>query len=186
MSSAVVELQEDQVDEYSRYKALSSAAVATLVVGILSLLAFFNFWFAFVPVVGTLLGVMALKKIRANPEELTGTPIADVGLSVECAVRHRWPHLLALCLRDGSARMGRTNFVCRATTRQVRARGSFTTFGRGARWQESFHQRVYLSRPADRWDKAICTLPRSGRLLFWWQSENYRSNSSNACRAKHY
>jgi hypothetical protein len=89
MSIAVDELHETETDdavEYARYKAVSTAAVASLVVGLLSLLTFLDFWFAFIPVVGLVLGAVALKKIRANPEELTGEPVAKLGLALNLVI----------------------------------------------------------------------------------------------------
>ena len=82
MSTAVAEMEGTDSQEYAHYKALSSAAVASLIVGILSLLAFLYIWFAALPVVGLLLGIAALKKIRANPDELTGTFVAKTGLAL--------------------------------------------------------------------------------------------------------
>jgi hypothetical protein len=82
MSTVVADIKTAGSTEYARYKALSSAAVAALVVGILSLMAFLHPWFVALPIVGVLLAVVALKKIRANPEELTGEPVAKAGLAL--------------------------------------------------------------------------------------------------------
>jgi hypothetical protein len=67
-------------NEYLQYKTLSSAAVASLVVGILSLLAFLHPWFVVIPVVGVVLALVAIRGIKANSEEFTGLPIAKAGL----------------------------------------------------------------------------------------------------------
>ena len=67
-------------NDYLQYKTLSSAAVASLVVGILSLLAFLHPWFVAIPMVGVVLAVVAIRGIKANSEEFTGLPIAKAGL----------------------------------------------------------------------------------------------------------
>jgi hypothetical protein len=69
-----------EATEYAEYKALSSAAVATLVLGILSLLAFLYPWFAVIPATGLLCGFAALRQVRANQSELTGAPVARAGM----------------------------------------------------------------------------------------------------------
>jgi len=85
MSTGILETAPDrEVDtpttDYAEYKALSSAAVAALVLGILSLLAFLYTWFAVIPVAGVVVGIVALRQIRANRAELTGEPVALAGL----------------------------------------------------------------------------------------------------------
>jgi hypothetical protein len=80
MSSAVLEPEVSDSTDYTQYKALSAAAVASLVLGILSLLAFLHPWFVVIPVIGVVVGMLARKKIRANPAELTGDPVAKAGL----------------------------------------------------------------------------------------------------------
>jgi hypothetical protein len=94
MSTAVAEIEETEVEEYSRYKALSPAAVATLILGILSLMAFLYVWFVAIPIVGLLLGIVALKKVRANPEELTGEAVAKAGLALCVAIGIAGPSYL--------------------------------------------------------------------------------------------
>ena len=82
MSTALLQPAAAEPRDYARYRALSAVAVATLVVGILSLMAFLHPWFAALPVVGLILGGMALLQIRANPEDLTGEPVAKAGLAL--------------------------------------------------------------------------------------------------------
>jgi hypothetical protein len=94
MSTAVAEIEETDAEEYSRYKALSAAAVATLILGILSLMSFLYVWFVAIPIVGLLLGIVALKKIRANPEELTGEAVAKAGLALCVAIGIAGPSYL--------------------------------------------------------------------------------------------
>lgn len=86
MSTAVLEnTVTADTPEYAEYKALSSIAVATLVLGILSLLAFLYPWFVLIPVVGLFCGYFALRQIRANPAELTGEPVAKAGMALALA-----------------------------------------------------------------------------------------------------
>jgi len=63
-----------------QYRALSSGAVVALVLGLLSLLAMTDYWLVAVPIVGVVWGVVALRQIRARPEELTGRGMAWAGL----------------------------------------------------------------------------------------------------------
>jgi hypothetical protein len=67
-------------NDYLDYKTLSSAAVASLVLGILSLLAFLHPWFAAIPLLGLIFGFVAIRGIRANSDEFTGMPVAKAGL----------------------------------------------------------------------------------------------------------
>jgi hypothetical protein len=88
-----IELQEPTGDgfeatEYQPYKALSSPAVVSLVLGGLGLLTFVNAGFGLIPLVGVLLGVHAMRSIRDRSSELTGAGIARLGtlLSLVCLV----------------------------------------------------------------------------------------------------
>ena len=94
MSTAVAEIEETDAEEYSRYKALSAAAVASLILGILSLMSFLYVWFVAIPIVGLILGIVALKKIRANPEDLTGEAVAKAGLALCVAIGIAGPSYL--------------------------------------------------------------------------------------------
>lgn len=68
------------------YRAVSSTAVASLVAGLLSLLCFLGWEMAVLPLLGVLLGLRALWRIRRTPDELTGARFAVAGivLSVLC------------------------------------------------------------------------------------------------------
>ena len=63
-----------------RYRAVSTAAVISLALGVFSVLAFWNPAWLLISVAGILAGWIALRRIRANPEELTGTAIAWIGI----------------------------------------------------------------------------------------------------------
>lgn len=68
--------------EVERYKALSSAAVASLVAGVLSALALLDWTLGVIPFLGLLLGGFALYRIRANPAEITGQRLAVIGMAL--------------------------------------------------------------------------------------------------------
>ena len=82
MNTAVLETETTESTGYADYRALSAAAIATLVVGILSLTAFLHPWFVAMPGVGLILGIVAIKKIRAKPTELTGEPVVKAGMAL--------------------------------------------------------------------------------------------------------
>jgi Domain of unknown function (DUF4190) len=62
------------------YRALSTAAVASLVLGLLSVLALLDWWLALIPFAGVVLGIVALRKIRSQPQEYTGRAAAIIGI----------------------------------------------------------------------------------------------------------
>lgn len=66
---------------YETYRAMSSAAVAALVLGVLSPVALFDVTFSLVPLCGVLVAIRALWSIRRLPEELTGRGLAIAGLA---------------------------------------------------------------------------------------------------------
>ena len=67
-------------ERYQTYKAVSVLAVASLGLGLLSVLAFFNWIFGAIPLVGILMGVVAIRQIKIRRHELTGLPIASIGV----------------------------------------------------------------------------------------------------------
>ncbi len=69
----------DDVPE--QYRALSPAAVVALIFGVLSLLALCDYWLLVVPLVGIIWSVVALRQIKARRAELTGRPLAIVGMT---------------------------------------------------------------------------------------------------------
>jgi hypothetical protein len=66
------------VDEY---RAVSSFAVASLALGLLSALALFDWWMLALPAVAITLGLFALRQIRRRGEELTGGVLAKIGVA---------------------------------------------------------------------------------------------------------
>lgn len=66
--------------EYIQYRALSSLAVTSLVVGLFSALALLDWMGAVIPLVGILVGALAWRQIQRRPDELSGLGIARAGL----------------------------------------------------------------------------------------------------------
>jgi hypothetical protein len=62
------------------YRALSTPAVAALVLGLLSGFALFDWWLGLIPLAGLLMGFLALRSIRKQSNELTGRALAIVGI----------------------------------------------------------------------------------------------------------
>lgn len=75
-------------DPADRYRALGGATIAAAALALVSPLAFLDWWLLVVPVLGMVLGVVALRDIAARPEDLTGRPLslAAIGLSAACCV----------------------------------------------------------------------------------------------------
>lgn len=78
--SIELESPESSAAEYERYRALSTSAVASLIVGVLSVLAILDWTLVAIPLVGIGLSILALAKIRRHADELTGQRLAQTGL----------------------------------------------------------------------------------------------------------
>ena len=63
-----------------QYRALNSAAVAAAVLGVLSSLAFLNWFLAIIPFFGLLVGLQAVKQVKARSNEFTGLGLARTGV----------------------------------------------------------------------------------------------------------
>ena len=63
------------------YLALSGVAVAAAALAAFSPLAFVDWWLAVVPLIGLVLGSVALRDIARRPIELTGRPLAIVAMA---------------------------------------------------------------------------------------------------------
>src|SRR4051794_13749122 len=70
--------------DYESYRALSTSAVAGLIVGLLSCLAVLDWALVALPVIGVVLSVYAWRKIRAHSDELSGLRLAQTGLVLSC------------------------------------------------------------------------------------------------------
>jgi hypothetical protein len=73
-----------EVEDFSQYRSMSAAAVVALLFGVLSIVAVLpDYWVPkAVPVVGMLLAVAAILRIRARRDELTGLRPAAIGLAL--------------------------------------------------------------------------------------------------------
>src|SRR5262249_20329529 len=80
MSLSDGDVEADDYDPAAEYRALCTPAVASLVLGVLSGLAFLDVWLGLIPFAALLLGFVALRKIRASPEEYTGRTLAILGI----------------------------------------------------------------------------------------------------------
>jgi hypothetical protein len=67
-------------EQYENYRALSTSAVASLIVGLLSPLAILDWTLVAIPLIGIPLSIMALVKVSRHRAELTGTALARIGL----------------------------------------------------------------------------------------------------------
>lgn len=67
---------------YQQYRALSSMAVGSFVLGLLSITAVLDWWLLAVPLVGILLGIFAWRQVRARRAELAGEGMAKAGLAL--------------------------------------------------------------------------------------------------------
>ena len=65
-----------------RYRAIGGAVVAAAVLGLLSPLAFLDWWLAVVPALGIVLGVVAWRDIAARPTELGGKWLAVAAIVI--------------------------------------------------------------------------------------------------------
>ncbi len=62
------------------YAAVNVPAVVTLVIGLASVLAFATPIFLFIPVIGVLIGIIAVRQLRASNGTQTGMTLAAIGL----------------------------------------------------------------------------------------------------------
>ncbi len=67
-------------DHYEQYRALSTSAVASLIVGLLSPLAILDWTLVVIPLIGVPLSLLALVKVRRHRDELSGEALARTGL----------------------------------------------------------------------------------------------------------
>jgi hypothetical protein len=67
---------------YEHYRALSTSAVASLIVGLLSCTAILDWSLVAIPLLGIPLSLFALVKVRRHSDELTGEKLARAGLAL--------------------------------------------------------------------------------------------------------
>jgi hypothetical protein len=73
-------------EQYYSYKAISALAVVSLGLGILSVLMFLEWIFGAIALLGILVGIAARRQIRLRQHELTGLPIAGLGVILSAAM----------------------------------------------------------------------------------------------------
>ncbi len=78
--SIEVDAPESAADSYEQYRSLSTAAVASLVVGLLSTLAILDWILIAIPVIGVALSTFAWLKVKRHGDELSGLGLAHAGL----------------------------------------------------------------------------------------------------------
>jgi hypothetical protein len=66
------------------YRALSTLAIIAVVGGGLSVLTFFSLMFIPIPLAGLVFGILAMRSIRSNPDELTGLGLSRAGIGLSC------------------------------------------------------------------------------------------------------
>jgi hypothetical protein len=69
-------------ERYEQYRALSTSAVASLIVGLLSCAAILDWPLVAIPLMGIPLSLFALIKIKRHADELTGAGLARAGLAL--------------------------------------------------------------------------------------------------------
>ncbi len=77
--------QPSQAENYEQYRALSTSAVASLIVGLLSSLAILDWTLLVVPLIGIALSSYALLKVKRQRDELSGEGLARTGLILSAA-----------------------------------------------------------------------------------------------------
>jgi hypothetical protein len=78
--SVNIESSPPAAEEYEQYRALSTASVASVIVGLLSSLAILDWTLVMVPAAGVLLGAYAWISVHRRSAELTGEGLARAGL----------------------------------------------------------------------------------------------------------
>ena len=66
----------DGGDDTERYRALGGVTIAAAVLALLSPLAFVDWWLLVVPLLASVLGIVAWRDVVARPDVLTGKPLA--------------------------------------------------------------------------------------------------------------
>src|SRR5262245_41400080 len=86
--STEVKPYESPAEDFESYRALSAAAVTSVLFGLLGAVAFLSYALVLVPILGLLCGFYALWQIRERSNELTGRGLAWIGtgLSAFCMI----------------------------------------------------------------------------------------------------
>ena len=177
--------EQDRDDDYNpadAYRALSTAAVASLVLGVMSIVAFLDWWLALIPIVGITLGIVGLRKIRRQPQEYTGRGVAIAGMLLGLLFWFggfgRLAYIRATEVPPGYERVDYSQLQPQPDDPPNSIPPEAKALGR----QKDFHQRICLPRAAQGRHYAVFAGARSRNLLFWWKSKNYGSHSSGTIR----
>jgi hypothetical protein len=73
------------IDNDQEYRAVSRSAVASLLLGVLGLLGFSFYPMLLFPILAGVVGAVSLGQFRKYPRELTGKPLAQLGLGLGLA-----------------------------------------------------------------------------------------------------
>jgi hypothetical protein len=107
-----VAVHDPGADAAEDYRALSGVAVAAAALARLGPLAFVDWWLAVVPILGMVLGSVALRDIARRPDALTGRPLAIAAILVSAAALvgglSRLAMVYAAELPEGFARLSYT------------------------------------------------------------------------------
>jgi hypothetical protein len=80
------EISVAQSSQKRAYRALSTLAVTSVACGGLSLLVVFDWSLFAIPLAGIALGLLAIRRIRARPDQLAGERLALVGIGLSVAL----------------------------------------------------------------------------------------------------
>lgn len=72
----------EAVADYAQYRSLNTWAVISAVAGLLSVTGLLSWWLLTIPVAGMIAGFLALRQIRALPDQYTGELVALAGTLV--------------------------------------------------------------------------------------------------------
>ncbi len=77
-----IDSTEDDFDPLDDYRAISTPAIASLALGVLSALAILDWWLLAVPVAAVALGIAGLKQVRRESDQYTGRGLAIAGIAL--------------------------------------------------------------------------------------------------------
>ena len=73
-------------DPGAHYREVNRFAVTSIVLGALSILTMFGWFFGVLPLAGIVLGILALRQIDAAPGEMTGRGFAITGIAISAVL----------------------------------------------------------------------------------------------------
>ena len=169
---------------YEQYRALSSAAVASLIVGLLSPLAILDWTLVALPVIGVAVGALCAWPWSSGArDELTGDGLARPAFVLSLAFAVLGPARLTYVyvteVPEGYDRVSYCRAAARSTTQtgQVVPPSALALEGK-----KIFHQGLRLSGHAEERNSRVPAGSRPGRLLLWRQSED--SPTAFTCSSK--